>query len=1019
MVDAVAIHARTARIQVDVVGLRIVVQGVVLAGDRHRLCLVPVAGRERHVAWTCRALARVVATHRHGNTGGRSAAQSDGEGVGATSLGHLRRTAAVDDRQARFIVVGGAGRYVDVVQGVVLGVGAAWDEPDVVGLIAVVHIVVNAGDGDGDGTVPVGGAERHGIRTDRGLAAVAAAHRNRDAGGRLGVELDGECVGPAGAGGLGDPGIRAAVGKRDAGGVVIGGACRHGYVRYGGVAAVVAVAAGRGQRDVVGLRAVVDVVVNAGDRHRLGAVPVAGRERQRARIHGCLVGGAAGHRDRHVGGRFAVQLDGERVGPATAGGLGHLRRCAAVGKRDAGGVVIGGACRHGYVRYGGVAAVVAVAAGRGQRDVVGLRAVVDVVVNAGDGHRLGAVPVAGRERQRARIHGCLVGGAAGHRDRHVGGRFAVQLDGERVGPATAGGLGHLRRCAAVGKRYPRIVGVVGGAGRHGYVRYGGVAAVVGVGAGRGQRNVVGLRAVVDVVVNAGDRHRLGAVPVAGRERQRARIHGCLVGGAAGHRDRHVGGRLSVQLDGERVGGGGLAHLRAAAANVGKRYPRIVGVVGGAGRHGYVRYGGVAAVVAVGAGRGQRDVVGLRAVVDVVVNAGDRHRLGAVPVAGRECQRARIHGCLVGGAAGHRDRHVGGRLSVQLDGERVGGGGLAHLRAAAANVGKRYPRIVAVVGGADAHGHVRYGAVTSVVGVAGAGRIQDDVVSHRAIVDVVVLTGDGDRLIIIPVARRERQTGRVYRTLIGGGATHRHRYVRRRLGVELDGEAGGTAGLGRLPRHRAGGDAGRIVIGGADGHVDVIQAVIDAVAVHARTARVEVDVVGYRAVVAGVVNAGDGDGLIIIPVARRERQAGGACRALVGGVTAHRHGDVGGRFARQFDGEGVGAAGLAHLRRTAAVLERDAGRIGVVGGAGRHGYVRYGGVAAVVAVAAGRGQRDVVGLRAVVDVVVNAGDRHRLGAVPVAGRECQRARIHGCLVGGAAGHRDRHVGGRRRWSRCPA
>ena len=237
--------------------------------------------------------------------------------------------------------------------------------------------------------------------------------------------------------------------------------------------------------------------------------------------------------------------------------------------------------RHGYVRYGGVAAVVAVGAGRGQRDVVGLRAVVDVVVNAGDRHRLGAVPVAGRECQRARIHGCLVGGAAGHRDRHVGGRFAVQLDGERVGPATAGGLGHLRRCAAVGKRYPRIVGVVGGAGRHGYVRYGGVAAVVAVGAGRGQRDVVGLRAVVDVVVNAGDRHRLGAVPVAGRECQRARIHGCLVGGAAGHRDRHVGGRFAVQLDGERVGGGGLAHLRAAAANVGKRYPRIVGVVGGA------------------------------------------------------------------------------------------------------------------------------------------------------------------------------------------------------------------------------------------------------------------------------------------------------------------------------------------------------------------------------------------------------------------------------------------------------
>ena len=349
--------------------------------------------------------------------------------------------------------------------------------------------------------------------------------------------------------------------------------------------------------------------------------------------------------------------------------------------------------------------------------------------------------------------------------------------------------------------------------------------------------------------------------------------------------------------------------------MGKRYPRIIGVVGGAGRYGYVRYGGVTAVVGVGAGRGQRNVIGLRAIVDVVVNAGDGHRLGAVPIRRRERHRARIHGCLVGGAAGHRDRHVVGRFAVQLDGERVGGAGLAHLRGTAANVGKRYPRIVAVVGGACGHVDVVQAVIGAVAIHARTARVEDDVIAHRTVVDVIVLTGDGHRLSAVPVAGCERQGARTRRALAGVVTAHRHGDVGGRFAVQFDGERVGAAGLGDAGSTAAVGEGypRLVVVGGAGGHIDAGQGVVIAVATATRTARVEDDVVGLIAVVHVVVCAGDGHRLIIIPVTGRERQGVRTHRALAGVLAAHRHSDVGGRLGVQFDGERVGAAGLGHLR----------------------------------------------------------------------------------------------------------
>ena len=623
------------------------------------------------------------------------------------------------------VVVGGADAHGDVRHhGVtaVVGVGAGRGQRDAIGLRAVVHVVVCAGDGNRLGGIPVTGRERQGARTCHALVGGATGHRDRDVGGRFAVQFDGEARSTtrlcrlAGYGAGGD--------ARRIG--VVGGADAHGFAQ----AVIVAVAgAGRGKRDVIGLRAVVDGVVLTGDGDGLIIIPVARRERQRARTRRALVGGAAGHRHGDVGGRRGVELDRE------AGGAAGLRCLAGYGScRQARRVIVLGSDAHlgvGQVVIGGVAA------GRIQDDLVGLIAVVRGVVHTGDGHRLGVIPVAGRERQAARTRRALGGGVTGHADEDAVGRFAVQFDGERVGSAIAAGLGHGGRTAALDDRQARRV-VIGGDGAHGYVRHGGVTAVVGVGAGRGKVDVVVHIAVVDVVVNAGDGNRLGAVPVARRERQRARTDAALVGGAAGHRDRDVVGRFAVQFDGEGVGSaiaGGLGHAGRTVA-VGGRQARIV-VIGGGDAHVHVRHHGVAAVVGVAAGRGQRNVVGLIAVVHVVVLAGDRHRLGVIPVAGGERQAARVDRALVGGVTGHRHGDVGGRLAAQFDGKGVGGAGLAHAGGAAADMGGRQSRRV-IFGNGDRY---RIGRINKAAGYHPAGlgdRADRQRTTPRTTIDHVVI-----------------------------------------------------------------------------------------------------------------------------------------------------------------------------------------------------------------------------------------------------------------------------------------
>ena len=304
--------------------------------------------------------------------------------VGAGGLGHCGQTAAVDDRQPRRVVVGGADAHGNVGQGVVIRVGAGRSQRDVVDPRAVCQGIVLAGDGDGGIGVPVGGRERQRTRIHRALIGVAAGHRDGHVRRRLRVQPDGEAGGTAGLGRLSHYRSRHQPRR-----VVVGGAHAHGLVRYDAVASVAGVAAGRGQRDVVGLRAIVQVIVHAGHRNHLRANPVGGCKRQRARTRRALVGGAAGHRDGHVRRRFAGQRHREARGTAHLRRLTHYRpgrhpSLVVVGDRQRG--ARNGAHAHAVLRRGR------------HRNAGATRALVKGIVHRRDRHRVVAGGVARRNR---------------------------------------------------------------------------------------------------------------------------------------------------------------------------------------------------------------------------------------------------------------------------------------------------------------------------------------------------------------------------------------------------------------------------------------------------------------------------------------------------------------------------------------------------------------------------------------------------------------------------------------------
>ena len=824
--------------------------------------------------------------------------------------------------------------------------------------------------------VPVTGCEGQTGGIHRALVGGAAAHRHAHVGGRFGRKSDREGVDPP----LCNPGRTVALDDRQSHRIVVGGAHPQLGEAYGVVGAVAA--AGRIHEDDVGLRTVVDVVVHAGNRHRLGAVPVGGRERQFGGTHRAFAGVVASHRHGDLCGRLAVQLDREGVGVARAG-LGHLRGTAAMGDHQARRVVIvGGGDAHGNVLYDGVTSVVGVAGAIGiQDDVVGLRAVVDVVVDAGDGDRLIIIPVAGRERQHARTHRALVGGGAAHRHAHVVGRFGRQFDGEGRGTARLG------RLAGYGpRRQPRLV-VVGGGDAHGGVVQ---AFVIRVGARRVKDDVVGLRAVVHVVVRAGDRNRLRADPVDGGERQCGGSWRPLAVVVTAHRHRYVRGRFAVQFDREARGAAGLRRLAGYRTG---RQPRLV-VVGDRQR-GARNRAHADAVLRHARHRNHAT----RALVKGVVHRRDRHRVVAAGGVARRNRdgvvrrrrhpvRPRQRRYRDGGLSG-RGVTQGRRYRCRVARAALVDGGIRHRQ------GHRRRRLV--VG--DRQGYVHRIAHIAT----GGARYR-----HRAtcpLVDAVVRRRDRHRRAAAGGgARRNRQhlVGTQRRPRIIG---YRHCY-RGRLGAR---GAQGRRHRGRIGRAALVDGVGRQGQGGGDvvvvvGYVHrdrLAAAVVVGVGAGRRQRQGVLDVAVYGA----VVDAGNDDRLRLVPVAGGERQTdGGTQQALAGVQTGDRHRHLRRRRTRQFDRETVGGGGLRSPQ--CGLAHRQPGL--VVGGGDAHGGA---GQAVIIRVAAGRVEDDVVGLRAVGVVIVDAGNRHRLGTVPVGGRERQAGRIYRALAGVLAAHRHRDIGGR--------
>src|SRR5262249_45769855 len=130
------------------------------------------------------------------------------------------------------------------------------------------------------------------------------------------------------------------------------------------------------------------------------------------------------------------------------------------------------------------------AGGGSEHDAVSDRAVLDGVVGAGGGDRLGDIPVGGRECEAGRGGDAFSGVVARHRDGHVGGGLTSEHDLERGRAARLGGPEPRDRRDV--DRGDVVVGIAGGDVR----RVHAVVDRVRTGGGA-EHDVVGDQAVLD------------------------------------------------------------------------------------------------------------------------------------------------------------------------------------------------------------------------------------------------------------------------------------------------------------------------------------------------------------------------------------------------------------------------------------------------------------------------------------------------------------------------------------------
>ena len=187
------------------------------------------------------------------------------------------------------------------------------------------------------------------------------------------------------------------------------------------------------------------------------------------------------------------------------------------------------------------------------RDRAGVNSLDQRVGHGGDGDLLWCVPIRRREDQGCPRGVYLFVGA----DRHgyVVKRFAGEHHRIGIGGAALDDGGRARRFSD-GYAGRIVVGEENVQEE--------VALIVGIGAERVQQNLGVVCSLENVVVNRGDTDRLGCIPVGRRECEKGVGRVGMVNRrdlhvGVGQEDRHVGLRLGVQLDGERVGNATLGH----------------------------------------------------------------------------------------------------------------------------------------------------------------------------------------------------------------------------------------------------------------------------------------------------------------------------------------------------------------------------------------------------------------------------------------------------------------------------
>ena len=278
---------------------------------------------------------------------------------------------------------------------------------------------------------------------------------------------------------------------------------------------------------------------------------------------------------------------------------------------------------------------------------------------------------------------------------------------------------------------------------------------------------------------------------------------------------------------------------------------------------------VAAVAA--AGGGQHDGVALVAVVQRIIDTSDGDRLIRIPVGGGEREGGRRDRAFAGGGTAHANRHVGGGLAAELDGERCRPSGFGGVAADAAD--GEACRLVIGVGDGDIN---RIQPAVAAVAAVGGG--QHDGVALVAVVHRIIDASDGDRLIRIPVGGGEREGGRRDRAFGSVAAAHSNCHVGGWLGIELDCERCRPSGFGCVAADATDGEACRLVVGVGDGDIIRIQPAVAAVAA---VGGCQHDGVALVAVVQRIIDASDSDRLIGIPVGGGEREGGRRDRSFAG------------------------------------------------------------------------------------------------------------------------------------------